>query len=130
MNLAPERWIRRDSPLVPCAALATGPAAHMLAQILIARDPFTTMRGLAGKDLLLIVAEQTQLPWVDGIHYLGRDPLAERLLLPTTHRPPVHPALLQTALRVPTAVNLSPALLVTLTELRLIHGPRLVEWLA
>lgn len=96
----PVRWRPREQPLAPAAVAARGPAARALAQRLLARDDQTLARwlGVASADLLLLLGEGHELPWADGVTYLGRDPQAPALLLPTTLEPDVPAALLQQAL--------------------------------
>ena len=38
---------------------------------------------------VVVLGATEALPWVDGVNYLGRDPDAPRLLLPTMLRPAV-----------------------------------------
>ncbi|TNE85597.1 MAG: hypothetical protein EP330_25075 [Deltaproteobacteria bacterium] len=125
-SLDPSRWLVRDAPLAPLAAVATGEAAHRLARRLLAREDLRGLRVAVADHLLLVRGED--LPWVDGIRYLGRDPQAPRLLLPTTHTPPVHPSLLQSALGRPTAVSLFPPLLLDLGALGPVSRERLEAW--
>ncbi len=91
------RWIEREPPLPPTAALGLGPVAARLAARLL--------RGFAGLDavlsegLLLVLGPSDRLPWVDGLIYLGSDSEAPLLLMPTTTRPEVHVALVDEAVR-------------------------------
>lgn len=75
------RWVDREPPLVPVAVAARGEVARKLAEKLVGRD----VRGVAGPGI--VVALGTQLPWVDGVTWLGVDPLAPGLYLPTARRP-------------------------------------------
>jgi hypothetical protein len=59
---------------------------------------FGRLLGVATPESLFVLGAVDDLPWVDGVAYVGRDPDAPALLLPTTHAPSVHPALLQQAL--------------------------------
>lgn len=95
-------WADREPPLVPCAVAASGDAAHRLAQRLLELDSSVANRlyGVAGPTTLLVIGEEANLPWVDGVSYLGRDPAAPGLLLPTHIEPLVPTAnLLERALR-------------------------------
>jgi hypothetical protein len=91
------RWVEREPPLAPTAALGLGPVAARLAARLL--------RGAAGLDavltdgLLLVLGAADRLPWVDGVIYLGADGDAPLLLMPTTARPEVHVALVDEAVR-------------------------------
>jgi hypothetical protein len=62
------------------------------------------MVGLFGSRCVFVEAPHPagsafRLPWVDGIEYLGRDPAAPELLLPTALEPNVSVSLLPAALR-------------------------------
>jgi hypothetical protein len=76
------------------------------------------------------------LPWVDGAQYLGIDPTAPRLLLPTTQTLRPHPALVERALRrqlsVPTErlALLAPRLVVPMPAAGAPSTARLEQWLA
>src|SRR5262249_18847627 len=76
-------WGPRAVPLAPCAVYAEGEAARALVRRLLARtdEELARLRGVAAASLVLILGED--LPWVDGARYLGADPLALALLLPT-----------------------------------------------
>ncbi len=91
--------VPREPPLAPRAAVATGEVARALARRLLEEDDeaLAALRGLAGPSLLAVLGEAEQLPWVDGVLYLGSDPEAPRLLLPTALRPSVAAGLYQSA---------------------------------
>ncbi|MCI0487184.1 MAG: hypothetical protein L0229_11355 [Blastocatellia bacterium] len=93
-------WHARWSPLAPVGAAARGPFARRLALRLLACDDerLSRLKGVAGPSMLIVLGEEYALPWVDGVTYLGRDPEAPQLLLPTSLRPSVAPALLERAL--------------------------------
>ena len=82
-------WRERQHPLVPECAAGLGPAARALAQRLLAMEDeqLTRLTGVAGPDLLLAMGDVPDLPWVDGVKYLGRDARARELLLPTAVEP-------------------------------------------
>jgi hypothetical protein len=93
----------RTVPLAPIGCAARGPAARALAARLArtaARDEaaLTRLSGVSGPSLLVILGRGDELPWVDGVVYLGRDPAAPALLLPTTLEPDVPAALLERSL--------------------------------
>jgi hypothetical protein len=95
-------WTDREPPLVPCAVAATGDTARRLAQRLLELDRaiFSRLYGVAGQTTLLVLGAEANLPWVDGVSYLGRDAAAPELLLPTHIEPLVPTAnLLERALR-------------------------------
>lgn len=93
-------WLPRADALAPQAALAEGEVAQRLLQRLLRfnDEALSQIAGVRGQDWLCILAERERLPWVEGIQYLGRDPEATALLVPTAHRPNVPLALLQRAL--------------------------------
>jgi MoxR-vWA-beta-propeller ternary system protein len=136
--LLPVAWRAREEPLVPVAVAARGLAASALASRMLARDDETLGRwlGVAAPSLLLVLGEGAELPWADGVLYLGRDPEAPALLLPTTLQADVPAALLQQALlrrgaglAPPLAVLLDPAELVPAGPARPVLRAELARWL-
>ena len=140
-------FVPREPPLVPAAAVAVGPAARRLCQRLLEDDSrLAELRGLGGSDLLLVLGDADSLPWSDGIAYLGHDPAAPRLLLPTALRPDVPLDLFERALLRhgqsgarerqplaaggPLAVLASPRRLVQVGLARRIERPLLERWLS
>jgi hypothetical protein len=128
-------WTPRDVPLLARAVAACGPAARALGRRLAALDD-DALRGLAavaGDDLLVVLGEE--LPWIDGVLYLGRAESAPDLLLPTALAPTVPPALLEVAIRrlvtrtAPVAVLPDPARLVACGTARAIDRALLERWL-
>jgi MoxR-vWA-beta-propeller ternary system domain bpX5 len=89
----------RRAPLPACAAVATGAASRALARRLLEEpdERLAALRGLTGDSLLAVLGAAEALPWVDGVLYLGSDPDAPRLLLPTTAAPEIAPALFEAA---------------------------------
>ena len=84
-------FVPRPDILDPIAVVGSGSVAAALAQRLLqlADEPLHELRGAAGDDVLVVLGAADRLPWVDGVKYLGRDPNAPRLLLPTTVRPAI-----------------------------------------
>ena len=80
------RVVPRPEPLVPQAAIAIDDAARALAERLLRLpdEHRSRLHGAAGERFLLVCGTEPDLPWCDGIGYLGRDPAAPGLLLPTT----------------------------------------------
>jgi hypothetical protein len=136
----PLPWGPRAEPLDPVGVAARGKAARVLAERLLARDDeaLARLHGVAGEDLLVVLGEAPELPWADGATYLGRDPRAPSLLLPTTRQPSVPLPLLERALiaraqRVPNAppplaVLLDPPLLASTLKAWPINRVRLLMW--
>jgi hypothetical protein len=87
----PVRWCARTVPLPACALLVRGQPAQALGRRLLEGPPerLAPLRGCAADDLLVLLGEETALPWIDGAHYLGRDPDAPALLVPTCSVPDV-----------------------------------------
>jgi len=137
VNLAlPSAWRRRTSPLAASAVVALGPVVSRLAEHLLRRpgDALARLHGVAAPDLLVLLGDLPDLPWVDGVVYLGRDPHAPALLLPTTLEPRIHPALLERTLQrslasqtvaPPLAVLLGPPRLISLADARPVTPARL-----
>ncbi len=75
----------RAGPLPASAIVGRGPAAIALAQRLLKFDQekLAGFQGVAGDHLLILTGNESDLPWIDGIEYLGRDADAPSLLLPT-----------------------------------------------
>src|SRR5438445_10603043 len=94
------QWIPRDLPLLPTAVAAHGPASLRLARRLLqlSDESLAQLEGVAGKELILVQGNEEQLPWVDGVQYLGVDPAAPSLLLPTNYRPNLPEAFVEKAL--------------------------------
>jgi len=84
-------WLPRSAPLAPCACIARGAAARALGNALLAWEParLARIKACAGDGVLVVLGDNPDLPWLDGITYLGRDEAAPHLLLPTTRRPNV-----------------------------------------
>lgn len=90
-NKLPFAFVPRAVPLTPSALVARGEAADRLAGRL-ARRGAVELRGLMGLHFpqgFVLLGACEQLPWEDGVGYLGVDPRAPRLLLPTTLEPDV-----------------------------------------
>jgi len=101
------------------------------------RDPdsLSHYKAVGARGLLIILGEEKQLPWVDGVIYLGRDSQSPSLLFPTNLEPSVPAALLQRAVEVvhnqhgPFALLLDPPAIVPLSEARTIARASLIKWL-
>lgn len=132
-------FVPRRLPLSPVAAAGIGPVARALGARLLELETahLQRLRGVAGENLLVLLGEAESLPWVDGIAYLGRDPEAPRLLLPTALAPDVPAPLFEKALfqRVraqtgPLAVLASPRRIVPVSSALPIHRASLERWLS
>ena len=129
-------WRPRFTPLVPVGVAARGTAATSLAhRLLHDPDSLAQFKGVAAPGLLVILGEEKQLPWVDGVVYLGHDSQSPSLLFPTNLEPSVPAALLQRCLTVahnqhgPCALLLDPPSIVPLSEARSLARASLIKWL-
>jgi hypothetical protein len=78
-------WLPREPPLAPVAVLARGAAVRPLAAATIARvRSGTVLRAAYADGRLLVLGAAADLPWADGVVYLGDD---AGLLVPTTLAP-------------------------------------------
>ncbi|HVJ19800.1 MAG TPA: hypothetical protein VM686_30500 [Polyangiaceae bacterium] len=133
------RVVPRVEPLVACAAIGVGDAARGLGERLLrlSDSERARLRGAAGTDFVLVCGAEADLPWCDGIGYLGRDPAAPGLLLPTTLTVDVPAALFERALArrlenvpQPWVVWFSPWLVVPAGVARSLARKPLEAWLA
>lgn len=130
--------VTRVKPLAPCAALGLGPAALALVERLLqlAPEQLERLRGVASPDAVVVLGLGDDLPWSEGIVYLGQEPEAPELLLPCVVAPSVPAPLLFGALklrfagelRAPCAVWLEPPLVISLAEAQTLNTARLTEW--
>jgi hypothetical protein len=120
------------------AVVAEGEAARRLAlRVLTCPDgTMARLSGVAGRGLLVLLGAEADLPWVDGVRYLGRDPEAPALLLPTALALTAPLLLVERALlgaakdaAPPYAVLLEPLRLVPLGGARSLERARLGAWL-
>ena len=93
-------WQLRDAPLGASAVAGFGRVALALGRRLLdlGEESLARLKGVAGSELLILTGDQESLPWVDGALYLGRDPAAPSLLIPTTVKPGIPIALLERVL--------------------------------
>jgi hypothetical protein len=130
------QWRPRAEPLAPSAAAAWGPAAVALARRVLARDDEALARlsGVAGEEVLVLLGEPEALPWADGVLYLGRDPQAQTLLVPTNQEPSVPLPLVERAVRArwpeagPCALLPAPGVLVPVGQARQLARDVLAAW--
>jgi hypothetical protein len=128
----------REDLLEPVAAIALGAAARALADGLLRRsdEQLAALRGASGDGLLAVAGEGAVLPWADGVVYLGRDPAAPRLLLPTMLRPSAPLEAFERAIArraapesAPWAILASPPVVFSLAAARPIERSHLRRWL-
>jgi hypothetical protein len=135
--LAP-RFLPRDRPLVPVAVAISRALARPLAARW-AHDPAdcAALRALGSASSLLLFGPAEALPWIDGALYLGQEPEAPRLLVPTALAPDIPYALLERALfaatpaaRPPSAQLLDPLRIVDASAPAPLDADSLARWLA
>ncbi len=89
----PVIWEERKEPCEPVGAIAWDASARALAKRLLALedDHLSRLRASGGTSecLLLLLGETADLPWADGVVYLGQDAEAPTILLPTLLAPSV-----------------------------------------
>src|SRR6478752_2009668 len=128
----------RALPLTPSAALSLGPGVPALAARLLELSDahLQRLRGVVGNELLLVLGDAVDLPWSDGVVYLGREPSAPELLLPCTATSDVPAPLLLRALlarhraRPPLALSFEPPLVFSVEEARPLSREALATWRA
>lgn len=71
MTVVPLAWISREPPLPVAAAVGEGPVGRRLAAALLGGGgaETTSVSAALGRNVLLVIGDD--LPWVDGLHYLG-----------------------------------------------------------
>ncbi len=138
MSLLRVAFVSREVALAPLCVGGLGDVARALARWVLRDDGprLSELRGVAANDVLLLMGAAETLPWVDGVFYLGKDPHAPRLLLPTQLRPDVPLAAFEQAivrhvgeLESPIAVLAHPCKLIPLAEARPVNRERLAAWL-
>jgi hypothetical protein len=93
-------WQERAPALAPAGLVAAGRQARALLLQLQQRDD-AGLKGLslvATRDMLVLLGEAGQLPWLDGVRYCAPDPEAPALWLPTWLRPALPSDLVHAAL--------------------------------
>ena len=82
-------WRPREAPIAATAVAGVGEVARALARRLLEEtdEVLARLRGVAGRDILVLLGEEAALPWADGVVYLGADPRTRVLLLPTALEP-------------------------------------------
>lgn len=86
-------WARREPPLGAAAVVATGAALEPLRAATVGRLEARDLRAVGGDGWLVVLGEE--LPWADGVIYLGWD---SGILVPTTQAPTPPTAILRGAL--------------------------------
>lgn len=83
-------WVNRFDALAPQALIAFGAATRLRVKLLTLDDEkLANLQGVFAENLLFVSGAAENLPWADGVIYLGRDAQAASILLPTNLRPNV-----------------------------------------
>jgi hypothetical protein len=131
-------FLPRDAPLEPAAVVGFGRVARALAERLLAcpEEQLRELRGVSGDDLFLALGAGETLPWVDGVAYLGRDPCAPRLLVPTAVAPSIPMEAFERAIvrhasssPQPLAVTATPRRVFSVSDALPISPQRVKAWL-
>jgi hypothetical protein len=130
-------WHPRETPLPAVAAVAVGSHSQALARRLLeyTEERLAALRGAATADAIVVLGPEDHLPWADGVVYLGREPAAPGLLVPTHSTPDVPIALLEAAVlrRIdgpPVAVVPEAGRLIAVGAARPIDRAVLAAWIA
>jgi hypothetical protein len=127
----------RSTPLSARAVVASDAVAKSLGRRLVQLDDgaLKMLAAVGSDDLLVILGDESQLPWIDGVTYFGRDDSAPGLLLPTALAPSVPAPVLEAAIRklvprsAPVVVMPSPTRLINCGAARAIDRDRLRAWI-
>ncbi|MCS6901851.1 MAG: hypothetical protein RMJ98_20015 [Myxococcales bacterium] len=122
----PVTWQERPVPLSPSAVVGLGAVASALLRRVnqCTADELASLEAVAAPGVFLVLGEEERLPWVNGVSYLGCDPRAPALLLPTTLAPSVHPSLLEQVIRRRLATSQRVAVVLEPPRLISLGGPR------
>ncbi len=106
-------WDFRDLPLIPQAVVAVDSRlSRALVKKLMKREQneLQKLQCVAGKELFLVLGDESNLPWLDGVVYLGQE-RNSTVYIPTVVQPSQPIALLERALLAANA-GLKPPLVV------------------
>jgi len=125
-------WRPRRTPLAADGVAGVGQVGKELARRLLARGDTGAFRGIAGETTLVLLGRDP--PWVDGAVYLGREPGAPRLWVPTRLEPDldafrVGRKLLEMGLVGPVALLPDQGLAIPLSEAAPLQVEALQGWL-
>ena len=83
------KWQNRLDALEPLAVIAFDRAAIRLREKLLSLEDekLSILQGIFAENLLFVAGANDILPWVDGVIYLGKNPNALSIYLPTNLRP-------------------------------------------
>lgn len=127
-------WHSRVEPLRPKAVVARGDVAVGLGRRLLTHGHMLALKGVVFDDTLIVLGDSDDLPWYDGVSYLGSDTDAPLILTPTTKAPSIPIDLFARALRqrygsAPLAVLPFESMVVSIADADILDRKRLQEWL-
>lgn len=90
-------WNRRPEALAPAGMVAEGAGMAALVRKLhtASEDTLARFTLVTTRDMVILLGDGSQLPWIDGARYCAPDPLVQTLWLPTTMQPALPPDLLR-----------------------------------
>jgi hypothetical protein len=130
--MIPVGWGPREPPLPIAGVAGVGHTARALGRALGAR-PDDRLRAVAGDGVLVLLGPAESLPWVDDADWLGIDPAAPGLWLPTAWTPDRPLPLVADAIRQAAgscAVLVRHGLAVPVDAARPVDAATLAAWLA
>ncbi|WP_431685848.1 hypothetical protein [Hahella sp. NBU794] len=94
-------WRRSEQPMQPGGLLARAEHRADCLRALLQLEPArqAALMGVAAASCIVIFGDETDLPWIPGVIYLGRAPSSPNLWWPTYLQPMTPPDLLQQAVR-------------------------------
>ena len=131
------KWQPRAEPLEPVGVVACDEVALKLASKMLHRtsEELSALSALTTERELVVLGQSEDLPWADGVCYVGRCPEAPALLLPTILDCTPHPQLVLTRLLIelkeaPVLVCPPLALMMSVAQTTMISSSALKSWSA
>ena len=128
-------WHTRAEPLEPAGVVACDEVALKLASKMLHRtsEELSALSALATDRELVVLGKREDLPWANGVCYVGRCPEAPALFLPTILDCTPHPQLVLTRLLVelkeaPVLVCPSLSLMMSVAQTTMISSSALKSW--
>lgn len=127
--------VHRSNPRDAIGAIARGVAAAALGRRLLelSDEHLERLSGVAGRGVIAVLGSAVDLPWVDGITYLGRVDDGGGVLLPTVTGVSIHEDLFTRAVIARgvgslVAVTFDPPRIVDLSSAKPIDRAQLEAW--
>ena len=128
-------WHTRAEPLEPAGVVACDEVALKLASKMLHRtsEELSALSALATDRELVVLGQSEDLPWADGVCYVGRCPEAPALLLPTILNCTPHPQLVLARLLIelkeaPVLVCPPLSLMMSVAQTTMISSSALKSW--